>query len=151
MIRWMRPLVIVACVLAIRTSVAAAQEDAVRRAMLETIAAWTNGDFDKFAQSYHPETRGFLFGGGLLARGFNRAALEAAYEAGFRATMVLRDIDIKVFGNIAVAVAYADGSLTLPGGEVQEGSWRYSETRVLDGGSWKIVQYHFSELTPAAR
>jgi len=149
--QWMRPLAIVVCLLAVRTSVVGAQEEAVRAAMLETIAAWTNGDFDRFAQSYHPETRGFLFGGGVLARGFNQAALEAAYEAGFRASMELRDIEIKVLGSVAVAVAYADGALTLPGGEVQEGSWRYSETRVLEGGSWKIIQYHFSELTSPAR
>jgi uncharacterized protein (TIGR02246 family) len=144
--QWVR-LVVVTCVLAVRATAVVAQEDDVRAAMLETIAAWTNGDFDRFAQSYHAETRGFLFGGGILARGFNQAALEAAHEAGFRATMELRDIEVKVLGNVAVAVAYADGSLTLPGGEVRNGTWRYSETRVLEDGSWKIVQYHFSELT----
>lgn len=145
--QYVRLLVVIACLAAFTTTAAVAQEAEVRTAMLETIAAWSNGDFDRFAQSYHEETRGFLFGGGILARGFNQVALQAAYEAGFRATMELRDIDVKVLGNVAVAVAYADGSLTLPGGEVREGSWRYSETRVQEGGAWKIVQYHFSELT----
>jgi ketosteroid isomerase-like protein len=145
--RWSRLFAVVACVLAIHTATAVAQEEEVRAAMLETLASWSNGDFDRFAQSYHEEVRGFLFGGGTLARGFNAAALAAAYEAGFRAEMELRDIDVRVLGDIAVGVAYADGSLTLPGGAPEVGSWRYSETRIREGGSWKIVQYHFSKLT----
>jgi uncharacterized protein (TIGR02246 family) len=145
--QWARVFGVVVGLSALYNASVVAQEEDVRAAMLETIAAWSDGDFDRFAQFYHEETRGFLFGGAILARGFNQVALEAAYEAGFRATMELQDIDVKVLGDVAVAVAYAVGSLTLPGGEVREGSWRYSETRVLEGGTWKIVQYHFSELT----
>ncbi|MFQ6047337.1 MAG: YybH family protein [Gemmatimonadales bacterium] len=125
---------------------AAAQADGVRAAMIETLAAWRDGDFDRFAQYYHPETRGFFFDGGYLVEGFNREALEAAYEAGFRAQIEVREIDVKVYGNTAVGVAYADGTITLPGGATQSGTWRYSETRVNEGGVWKIVQYHFSKL-----
>ncbi len=142
-----RLLAVAACLLTVRATAVAAQEAEVRAAMLETLAAWSNGEFDRFAQSYHPEVRGFLFGGGTLARGFNQAALAAAYEAGFRAEMQLRDIEVRVLGDVAIAVAYAEGSLTLPGGEPEAGTWRYSETRIREGGTWKIVQYHFSKLT----
>jgi hypothetical protein len=47
---------------------------------------------------------------------------------------------------VAVAVAKIEGVITLPGGEIQEGPWQYSETRVLEGGTWKVVQYHFSSV-----
>lgn len=128
-----------------------AQNADVRAAMTETLAAWSAGDFEGLAQFYTADTRGFLFGGALLVRGFNPAALQAAYEAGFRASFTLRAPDVKVLGDVAIAVAYLDGTLTLPGGEAETGSWRYSETRVRDGGRWKIAQYHFSEVTMPSR
>jgi uncharacterized protein (TIGR02246 family) len=122
---------------------------AVRAAITETLSAWTAGDFERLAQFYRPDARGFLFGGGPLARGFNAVALQAAYETGFRAAFQVRGLDIKVLGDAALAVAYLDGTLTMPGGEQESGSWRYSETRVRDGEHWQIVQYHFSKaMTP---
>jgi uncharacterized protein (TIGR02246 family) len=123
------------------------QDGAVRAAITETLAAWSAGDFERLAGFYRPDARGFLFGGGPLAKGFNAVALQAAYETGFRAAFEVRGLEISVFGDAAIAVAYLDGTLTLPGGEVQSGSWRYSETRVRTGGSWQIAQYHFSKAT----
>jgi len=52
---------------------------------------------------------------------------------------------VKVYGNTAVSGALFQGSVTLPGGAVASGSWRYSDTRVLDDGTWKVVQYHVSQ------
>ncbi len=128
------------------------QDGDVRAAITKTLAAWSAGDFERLSEFYSPDTRGFLFGGGQLVKGFNPVALQAAYEAGFRATFDVRGLDVKVLGDAAIAVAYLDGTLTLPGGEEEAGSWRYSETRVRDGESWKIAQYHFSKVTtPPAR
>ncbi|NIM52249.1 MAG: DUF4440 domain-containing protein [Gemmatimonadales bacterium] len=131
---------------AIHAPTSAAQEEEVRAAMSATLAAWREGNFEAFGQYYHPETRGFFFDGGRLVVGFNQAALQAAHDAGFRATMEVQDIDVKVYGNAAVAIAYLDGSITLPGGTEESGTWRYSETRIRQDGTWKIVQYHFSKL-----
>jgi uncharacterized protein (TIGR02246 family) len=123
---------------------------AVRAAISETLAAWTAGDFEQLAQFYRPDARGFLFGGGPLARGFNAVALQAAYETGFRTAFQVRGLDVMVLGDAAIAVAYLDGTLTMPGGEEESGSWRYSETRVRDGENWQIAQYHFSKATTPA-
>ncbi len=148
--RWMVvPIVLVS--LGVASAPCDAQNADVRAAMTETLAAWSAGDFDRLAEFYTADTRGFLFGGALLVRGFNPAALQAAYEAGFRAGFTLRSPDVKVIGDVAIAVAYLDGTLTLPGGEAEAGSWRYSETRVRDGGRWKIAQYHFSKVTMPSR
>jgi ketosteroid isomerase-like protein len=126
-----------------------AQEDAVRASMMETLAAWNAGDVAGFGAFFATDTRGFNLDGGILIRGFNAQALEAAISAGFGINVEPRDIDVKVYGNAAVGVAYLDGSITLPGGAVREGTWRYSETRVNDGGTWKVVQYHISAMTVA--
>jgi uncharacterized protein (TIGR02246 family) len=128
-----------------------AQEAGVQQSIDEMVTAWEAGDFEKFAEFYHKDTRGFFLDGGGLLKGFNVAALTAAYNTGFRAQMSVRDLDVKRYGDVAISVAYMDGVLTLPGGGQVEGTWRYSETRVVQDGEWKIVQYHFSEQAALGR
>ena len=138
--------ILAAVALAAPLSTAAAQEAKVQAAVEATLAAWNAGDLAGVAAHYAEETRGFFLDGGVLLRGFNLPALQAAYAAGFRASFTARDVDVRVLGNVAVAAAYLDGSLTLPGGDAQEGTWRYTETRVNEEGRWLVVQYHFSPL-----
>lgn len=128
-----------------------AQAADVQQSVNEMVAAWEAGDFVKFAGFYHEDARGFFLDGGTLLRGLNVAALTAAYNTGFRAKMTVRDIDVRIYGEVVVSVAYMDGVLTLPGGAVVEGTWRYSDTRVMRDDQWKIVQYHFSEQAALGR
>ena len=130
---------------------AAAQEPDVRASIEATLDAWSAGDFQAFANQYHPDTRGFFLDGGTLVEGINVAALQAGYEAGIKAELSIRELDTTLYGEAAVTVAFLEGSLTLPGGNVQPGTWRYTETRVREGGVWKVVQYHFSEMAAAPR
>ncbi len=124
------------------------QEEEVRAAMERGLAAWRNGDFQVLDSYYASQTRGFMLDGGFLITGFSTEALEAAASAGVEFNVEPREIDILMVTNdVAVAVAILEGSVTMPGGEVQEGSWRYSETRVRESGIWKVIQYHFSRMT----
>ena len=125
---------------------AAGQEAEVQQAVAETLDAWRTGDFARFAIFYHPDTRGFFLDGGMLVEGLNLAALEAAYNAGFRADLDLGEVNVRVQGDVSLTVALLEGSLAMPGGGSTQGSWRYSDTRILEEGTWKIVQYHFSEM-----
>jgi ketosteroid isomerase-like protein len=145
--RTMRTLALLACGLIIYAPAAEAQEAEVEAAMLASLNAWNEGNVAAFGAFFTPDARGFNLDGGLLIRGFNSQALEAALAAGFGIDVEPRDIDVKVYGNTAVGVAYLDGSITLPGGTIREGIWRYSETRVNEGGTWKVVQYHISQMT----
>lgn len=126
-----------------------AQEAEVSSAIQATLEAYATGDFESFVGQYHSEARGFFLDGGVLLQGFNLAALQAVYNAGFRADVTVSDIDVQVHGPAAVSVAYLNGSLSLPGGVSIPGSWRYSETRIQEGGAWKIVQFHISEQRDA--
>lgn len=124
-------------------------EAEVRAAVSETLDAWSSGDFERLAAHYHEDVRGFFLQGAALARGFNAAALEIAYEAGLRAEVSVRDLDVQIHGLAAASVAYVDGAVHLPGGQPSiSGTWRYSETRLRTEDGWKIVQYHFSRLAP---
>jgi ketosteroid isomerase-like protein len=121
-----------------------AQEAEVSAAVSATLAAWAEGEYETFVGFYHPDARGFFLDGGALMQGFSTPALQAMAQAGFEANVQVRDLDVKMYGSMAVSVAYVEGALTLPGGLVLEGTWRYSETRVETDGGWKVVQFHMS-------
>ena len=123
-----------------------AQEAEVEAAVRGTLEAWRAGEYATFVASYHPDARGFFLDGGNVVEGFSLAALEATAEAGFRADVVLGDLDVSVYGTASVAVGLLEGTLTLPGGMEMTGTWRYSETRILDDEGWRIVQFHISPL-----
>lgn len=132
---------------AARSVQSVASEPQVRAAVVATLEAWTTGDFESLADQYHHDARGFFLEGAPLARGFNPTALQMAWDAGLRADVSVRDLDVQVHDGAAVAVAYVDGTLSLPGDQPPiTGTWRYSETRIASDGAWKIVQYHFSPL-----
>lgn len=124
---------------------AAAQEADVRAAVTENLAALIARDVPTFARFYHDDTRGFFVDRTTMIQGFITIAVRLAFATGLRVNVVMSDLDVKVYGNTAVSGALFQGSVTLPGGAVASGSWRYSDTRVLDDGTWKVVQYHVSQ------
>ena len=124
---------------------AGAQEADVRAAVSETLAALIAHDVPTFASFYHDDTRGFFVDGSTMIEGFSVIAVRIAYATGLRVNVVMSDLNVKVYGNTAVSGALFQGSVTLPGGAVASGIWRYSETRVLEDGTWKVVQYHVSQ------
>ena len=121
-----------------------AQEAEVSAAVTATLAAWAEGEYETFVGYYHADARGFFLDGGTLIQGFSAPALEAMAQAGFKADVEVRDLDVQMYGSMAVSVAYIEGALTLPGGLVLEATWRYSETRVETDDGWKVVQFHMS-------
>ena len=124
---------------------ARAQEDDVRAAVTETLAALVARDVPAFANFYHEGTRGFFVDRSNMIEGFSSLAVRAAFITGLRLDVAMSDLNVKVYGDAAVVGALFRGSVTLPGGAVATGTWRYSETRVLDDGTWKVVQYHLSQ------
>lgn len=122
-----------------------AQEADVRAAVEETLAALVARDVPAFASFYHNDTRGFFVDRTSMIEGFSSLAVLAAFATGLRVNVVMNDLDVRVYGNTAVSRAIFQGSVTLPLGAVASGTWRYSETRVLDEGTWKVVQYHVSQ------
>ncbi len=124
---------------------AAAQEAEVRAAVSATLAALVARDVPAFARFYHSDTRGFFVDRTSMIEGFSSVAVRLAFATGLRVNVVMNDLDVKVYGNTAVVRGIFQGSVTLPLGAVASGTWRYSETRVLEDGTWKVVQYHVSQ------
>ncbi len=141
-----RPVIFMFCLMSLlASSSVSAQEADVRAAVTETLAAIVARDVPAFANFYHNDTRGFFVDRTSMIEGFSSLAVLAAFATGLRVNVVMNDLDVKVYGNTAVVRAIFQGSVTLPLGAVASGTWRYSETRVLDEGTWKVVQYHVSQ------
>ena len=141
-----RRIILVFCLMSsLASGSARAQEDDVRAAVEETLAALVARDVPAFANFYHEDTRGFFVDRSNMIEGFSSLAVRAAFITGLRLDVVMSDLNVKVYGDAAVVGALFRGSVTLPGGAIASGTWRYSETRVLDDGTWKVVQYHLSQ------
>jgi len=123
-----------------------AQEAEVRADISETLSALVNRDATTFVGFFHDDVRGFFVDGSAMVEGLYLLAVRAAYVTGLRTNLVMSNLNVRVYGNTAVSGALLGGSVTLPGGAVRTGTWRYSDTRVLEEGTWKIVQYHISRI-----
>ncbi len=133
-------------------SVAVADDAAdVKANTLAALAAYNAGDVNNFVTHFLPEVSGFFFDGSPLTEGFDKKALKALYDAGFKPNLETRQYAVKVYGNTAIVTAYFVGSLTWPGGTMQKGSWRFSETQIKQDGKWKIAHFHLSPLDAAPR
>lgn len=128
------------------TGHARAQETAVEAAVSETLTALVTNEFTTFANFFHDDVRGFFVDGYTMIDGLSALAFRAAYLAGLRTNLVMSGLNVRVYGNTAVSGALLQGSVRLPGGVTREGTWRYSDTRVMEDGTWKIVQYHVSQV-----
>ena len=117
----------------------------MRAAVVETLDAWASGRFGDFAGFYHSDARGFFLDGGPLTGGFTVDAMEAARTMGFRTELEIEGLEVSVYNGVAASAGYLVGRLILPGGTTMDGTWRYTDTRVLEDGRWKVVQFHFSQ------
>ncbi len=60
-----------------------------------------------------------------------------------------RDLTVDLYGDVAVAAFYAEGSVTWPDGRVVEGPRRVSAVWIWEGGEWKEAHHHDSPLVSA--
>ena len=123
-----------------------AQETDVRADVSATLAALAGGDAITFVDFFHDDVRGFFVNGSNMIEGISVLALRALYLTGLQTNVVMSELNVRVYGNTAVSGALLQGSVTMPGGAMISGTWRYSDTRVLDEGRWKVIQYHLSQL-----
>ncbi len=122
---------------------------AVRTAVLEHYAAINSGDYDAVADHHGEPITAFLGDGLLTTWGTRQEQVElfrAMWAAGFNANWEVRSLEVRGYGDVAVATAYLVGSVQYPGGPVLQGTWRLTEVWVREGREWKEVHHHDSPL-----
>jgi len=73
-------------------------------------------------------------------------ATRANIDAGLDFNVQVRHIDVKVYGNAAVATYYTVGTTEYPDGTVLSGVFRASITAIKQGRQWKFAHIHISPL-----
>ncbi len=109
------------------------------------------GDRQTISGHHMPRFTGFLFDEGPLwavESEEDYAALEEAFGDG-ESDWSVRDFSVDLYGDVAVAAFYIEGSVTWPDGRAVEGPRRVTAVWIWDGGEWKVAHHHDSPLVSA--
>ena len=136
------------CMFATSATIADDTDD-VKAAFLSHFATLRAHDSRSMAQNYMPDYTEFSGGGGLLIGTATHEEMGKARQAVFdnvNITLQPRNVEVKVYGNTAVVIAYLVGSITPPNGETIRVSDRRTGVWVKQGGKWKEVHMHQSPI-----
>ena len=134
------------------TTVAVADDvDDVKAAMQSYFDAINSGNGAAVARHRIPEYSVFG-GGGLIDRSSSiaqqREDFQAGADAGFKRDYRIQHLEVRVYGNAAVVTGYLTGTLTVPDGTVIQQRQQRTGVWIKQGGQWKEVHRHGSQLFP---
>lgn len=120
----------------------------VKAAIRGHFAAVNSGDVNAYTPYYASE--GSAFSGGEL---LERLSVEertnnfqAAVDSGLRRNLQMRNLEVEIYGNVAVATGYLVGSTTTADGTTQQTRQQRTGVLIKQGGQWKEVHRHNSPL-----
>ena len=125
--------------------------DDVKAAMQRFYAALNAGDAGALMQLHAAENTRFGPRGRLLetfdSPEETRKTRQASFDAGLKANLQARHIDVRVYGNsTAVMTSYEVGTITLPNGNTVRPNNRITTVLIKQGGQWKIAHVHLSPV-----
>jgi len=134
------------------TTVAMADDvDDVKAAVESYFDAINSGNAAAMVQRRMPEYSVFA-GGGLISRSHSleeqRNNFQATVDAGQKRNLQVRHIEVKIYGNAAVVTGYLTGTNTTPDGTVNQLRQQRTGVWIKQGGQWKEVHRHSSQLFP---
>ncbi len=101
---------------------------------------WVSGDY-QYADNFNRD--GTLRG---TPAPVTDAFLQAFFDAGGSYQLSVRNLDVAVYGNAAVATFYTVGPSNFPDGTVLDGTFRVTIVFIRQGQAWKGAHYHVSPL-----
>ena len=93
------------------------------------------------ASSFGPEGGTLTVSGSLEEA---TAELQADFDEGYKFDLQLEDLDVTVYGDMAVVTSLQTGTVTLPDGTSEKVNARRTAIVVRDGSEWKEVHTHIS-------
>ncbi|MCH7804191.1 MAG: lipocalin-like domain-containing protein [Acidobacteria bacterium] len=132
------------------TTVAMADDvDDVKAAIRGHFAAVNSGDVAAYTSYY--SNQGSAFSGGELLERLSveqrKNNFQAGVDSGLRRNLQMRNLEVQIYGNVAIATGYLLGSTTNPDGTTQRTSQQRTGVLIKQGGQWKEVHRHNSPLT----
>ena len=121
----------------------------IKAQVLSLFAALRVQDANAYYGHHLEELTSFGPGGGLLGTApldQRRRGIRAAWDAGSRANVQPRHIEVQVYGNAAVVTAYVTGTRTTANGNSRPIAERSTQVWIKQGGQWKEAHFHASPL-----
>lgn len=120
-------------------------EGEVREAVADLVAGYNSGNVEQIERRLAPQRNGFQGEGGPLRDIVNLDELRGAFGSGVRLKFEMRDLDVAVYGDAALATGFFGGAVSRPNGRSSaDGPWRASLVWNRQGGVWKLVHSHLS-------
>ena len=133
------------------TAAMADDVDDVKAAVEKYFAALNSWNGAAYAQHRIPEYS-FFGGGGLIDRSNSiaqqRDDFQAQADSGRKLNLRIQHLDVRVYGNAAVVTGYLTGTNTAPDGTVNQQRQQRTGVWINQGGQWKEVHRHASQLFP---
>ncbi len=118
----------------------------VKAAVQSYFAALNAGDANAYIQHFMPETSAFV-GTGLISHAHSLEEQRRTFEAsGIKRNLQLRHLEVKVYGNTAIATGYVVGTTTNADGITNQANQQRTAVLIKQGGQWKEVHQHRSLL-----
>ncbi len=129
------------------TTVAMADDvDDVKAVVQDYFAALNAGDANAYIQHFMPETSAFI-GTGLISHAHSLEEQKRTFEAsGIKRNLQVRHLEVKVYGNTAIATSYVVGTTTNADGITNQANQQRTAVLIKQGGQWKEVHQHRSLL-----
>jgi len=120
-------------------------ESEVREAVADLIAGYNSGSVEQMERRLAPQRNAFQGEGGFLRDIADLDGLRGAFKSGVRLKFEMRDLEVAVYGDTALATGLFGGTVSRPNGSSrQDGPWRASFVWNKQEGVWKLVHSHMS-------
>ncbi|HEV2860622.1 MAG TPA: serine hydrolase [Pyrinomonadaceae bacterium] len=120
-------------------------EAEVREAVADFIAGYNSGNVEQLGRRVAAGRNGFQAEGGFLREVVDLDELRAAFKSGVRLKFEMRELEVAVYGDTALATGFFGGAVNIPNGASRtEGPWRASLLWNKQDGVWKLVHSHMS-------
>lgn len=120
-------------------------EAEVREAIADLINGYNNGSVEQIERRLAAQRNGFQGEGGPLLDIVNLEELRGAFKSGVRLKFDMRELEVAVYGDTALATGFFGGTVSRPNGSGRaDGPWRASFVWNKQDGVWKLVHSHLS-------
>jgi len=120
----------------------------IKSAMEKHFVTFAAGDAAAHIAHHMAGSSSFDLEGGALAvydsLEEETAELQASFDEGYKYDFKLVDLDVAVYGDMAVVTSLLTGTVTTPDGKPEKVKNRRTAVVVRDGSDWKEVHSHIS-------